>query len=143
MTVANSNRRIVETAFADWQAGWGSFYDLITDNGAVTIAAQSPHSGTFARADFLRDRAKPFQARFSTPIVPTRWKVRAVDDEVFVRWDSEATACYGKPYANSYACFITMRDDRATALTMFLDMGAFDDVWSRCGPADQSAGCDR
>ena len=60
-----------------------------------------------------------------------------MDDQVFVRWDSKATACDGKPYANSYAYFLTMRDGRATALTMFLDMGAFDDVWNRCQPAEQ------
>lgn len=135
-TIADANRAAVEKAFADWRAGRGSFYDLIADDGTVTIAGQSPHSGTFAKAAFLRDRAKPFQARFSTPIVPIRWSVWAVDDQVFVRWDSRATACDGKPYANSYAYFITMKDGHATALTMFLDMGAFDDVWSGCRPVE-------
>ena len=139
MTVARSNRAIVDKAFGDWQAGGGSFYDLITDDGSVTIAGQSPHSGTFAKAAFLQDRAKPFQARFSTPIMPTRWTIWAVDDEVIVRWDSKAIACDGKPYANSYAYFMTMRDGRATSLTMFLDMGAYDDVWNRCRPADHGA----
>ena len=137
MTVASSDRAIVEKAFADWQAGRGSFYDLITEDGVVTIAGQSPRSGTFSKAEFLELRARPFAARFSTPIVPTRWTVWAVDDQVFVRWDSKAIACDGKSYANSYAYFITMRDGRATALTMFLDMGAFDDVWNRCQPAGQ------
>lgn len=137
MTVTGSNRSIVDDAFADWRAARGSFYDLITDDASVTIAGQSPHSGTFSKAVFLRDRAKPFQARFSTPIVPTRWTVWAVDDEVFVRWDGKATACDGQPYHNSYAFFITMKDGRATALTMFLDMRAFDDVWNRCQPADR------
>lgn len=142
-SVAGSNRAVVDQAFADWQANRGSFYDLIAADGFITIAGQSPHSGTFGKATFLRDRAKPFQARFSTPIVPTRWKVWAVDDQVFVRWDSKATACDGRPYINSYAYFITMRDGRATALTMFLDMGAFDDVWNRCRPADQNTGSGR
>ncbi len=139
VTLASLNRAIVEKAFADWQAARGSFYDLVTDDGFVTIAGQSPHSGTFTKAAFLRDRAKPFQARFSTPIVPTRWTISAVDDEVFVRWDSTAVACDGKSYVNSYAYFITMQGGRATALTMFLDMGAFDDVWNRCQPVNQHA----
>lgn len=137
MTFASSNRVIVDKAFVEWQAGRGSFYDLITDDGSITIAGQSPNSGTFSKAGFLKDRAKPFAARFSTPILPTRWTVWAVDDQVFVRWDSKATACDGKPYTNSYAYFITMKAGRASALTMFLDMGAFDDVWNRCRPAQQ------
>ena len=142
-TVAGTNHIIVETAFVDWQAGKGSFYDLITDDGSVTIAGQSAHSGTFTKAAFLRDRAKPFQARLAMPIVPTRWTIWAADDQVFVRWDSEATACHGKLYTNSYAYFVTMKDGRATALTMFLEMGAFDDVWNRCRPADQRARSER
>ena len=138
-TAAISNGTIVRTAFANWQAGRGSFYDLIADDGSVTIAGQSPRSGTFSKAEFLRDRAKPFQARFSTPIKPTRWTVWAADDQVFVRWESEATACDGRSYSNSYAYFITMREGRATALTMSLDMGAFDDVWDRCRPAENKS----
>ena len=135
--MTRANREIVARAFVDWQAGQGSFYDLMTEEAAVTIAGASKHSGTFSKAAFLRDRARPFQARFSTPIMPTGWTIWAVEDEVIVRWDSRATACDGKPYANSYAYFITMPDGRATALTMILDMGAFDDVWNRCAPADQ------
>ena len=111
---------------------------MITEDGSVTIAGQSPHSGSFSKAGFLNDRGKPFQARFSTPIVPTNWKLWAVEDQVFVRWDSKATACDGTPYINSYAYFITMKHGRATALTMFLDMGAFEDVWNRCQPAEPS-----
>ena len=36
---------------------------------------------------------------------------------------------------NSYAYFITIKEGRAETLTMFLDMGAFDDVWSHCTAA--------
>lgn len=130
--VVSSNKALVERAFADWRAGRGSFYDLITEAGTVTIAGQSPRSGTFTKAAFLRERATPFGNRFRTPVVPTNWTVWAADDQVFVRWDSVGTACDGRRYTNSYAYFLTMRDGRATALTMFLDMGAFDDVWNRC-----------
>ena len=129
-----SNRLIVDQAFAEWKAGKASFYALLTDEASVTIAGESVNSGTFLKAAFLRDRAAPFQARFRTPLLPTRWTVWAVGDEVIVRWDSRATACDGRPYTNSYAYFITMKNGRATALTMFLDMGAFDDVWNRCAP---------
>lgn len=136
----SSNRNVVDCAFTDWKEGRGSFYDLLTEDGSVTIAGQSPHSGTFGKAEFLRDRAKPFQARFSTPIVPTHWTIWAEGDQVIVRWDSKATACDGKPYANSYAFFLAMKDGHATELTMFLDMGAFDDIWNRCRPIEQSRG---
>lgn len=104
----------------------------------MTIAGQSPHSGTFGKDAFRRERAKPFAARFSTAILPTDWKIWTDDDEAIVRWESRAVACNGEPYVNSYAYFITMKDGRATALTMFLDMGAFDDVWNRCSPSDQT-----
>ena len=135
----HKNRNAVEKAFADWAAEKGSFYDLLTDDAVVRIEGQSPNSGTFSKAAFFRDRAKPFQARFSTSILPTKWTIWAVDDEVIVRWGSKAADCDGKAYANSYAYFMTMRRGRATALTMFLDMGAYDDVWKRCQPVDQGA----
>ena len=136
MAVARANEAIVDRAFGDWQAGHGSFYELLIDNASVTISGRSPHSGTFSKAQFLEERAKPFQARFLEPIVPTRWKIWAVDDQVIVRWDSQAISCDGRPYLNSYAYFVTMKAGHAEALTMFLDMGAFDEVWSRCSPAD-------
>ena len=136
MTVARANEAIVDKAFAGWQSGQGSFYELLTDHATVTISGDSPHSGTFSKAQFLEERAKPFQARFLKPIVPTRWKIWAIDDEVIARWDTQATSCDGRPYLNSYAYFVTMKEGRAEALTMFLDMGAFDEVWDRCPAAD-------
>ena len=136
MTVALANKAIVDKAFADWKAGHGSFYELLTANATVTISGHSSHSGTFSKAQFLQERAKPFQARFSKPIVAIHWKIWAVDDEVIVRWESQAISCDGTPYLNSYAYFITMKEGRAEALTMFLDMSAFDEVWSRCPAAD-------
>ena len=103
----------------------------------MTIADRSPRGGTFSKAAFPRERSTPFGARFRTAPAPTGWTGWAADNQVFVRWDSSGTACDGKLYANSYAYFLTMQDGRATALTMFLDMGAFDDVWSRCRPPRQ------
>jgi ketosteroid isomerase-like protein len=134
------NRNVVEHVFAAWQGGRGSFYDLLIDDGSVTIMGRSPNSGTFSKAAFLRDRAGPFQARFTTPILPVDWTIWAAGDTVIARWRSTAVACDGKLYANDYAYFITMRDGRAIALTMFLDMTAFDDVWNRCRPADPGKG---
>jgi uncharacterized protein len=129
-----ANRDIIETAFEDWAAGRRSFYDLCAADASITIMGQSRFSGTFSKDAFLRERARPFVARFSTPIVPANWKIWAEKDDVIARWDSHATACDGKPYNNSYAFFITMKDGRATSLTMFLDMSAFEDVWNRCQP---------
>lgn len=137
---AAANLRAVDAAFAAWRSGRGSVFDLLMDEAAVTIAGSSPHSGTFGKAAFLSERMAPFAARFDGPLLPVEWKAWAVDDQVFVRWESRATARDGVPYANSYAFFITMEGGRVTALTMFLDMGAFDDVWTRCSPAVELQG---
>jgi uncharacterized protein len=53
---------------------------------------------------------------------------------VIVLWDGEGTALDSKPYANTYAWFLTFRDGLVVEATAFYDSIAFNDLWSRLSP---------
>ena len=49
-------------------------------------------------------------------------------------FDVEATAADGKPYRNSYAWFMQMRDGQIVDVTAFFDYLEFNDFWQRVQP---------
>ena len=71
----------------------------------------------------------PFAARFSASSEPLRpltiRSVHADGDTVIVLRDGRGIPNDGKPYANSYALFLTMRDGKVVDGTAFYDSISF------------------
>jgi len=132
---AEKNRQTVKVSFENWRRGSGSVYDLLASNAKWTIVGLSTVSGTYhSRRDFLDRVIIPFDARLSTPLVPTVRGIYADGDMVIVMWDGAAIARDGKSYENTYSLYLKMRDGKIIDATAFFDSIAFEDLWKRVRP---------
>jgi ketosteroid isomerase-like protein len=126
------NKATIERSFAAWSAGTGSPYDLLADTASWTIVGRSAASKTYeSREAFMRDVIRPFNARMSTPLRPEIRRLYSDGDTVIVFFDARGTARDGKPYANTYAWFLTMQDDKVIKAFAFFDSVEFNEFWSR------------
>lgn len=123
----------VRQAFAQWRDGSGSIYDLMDDDTLIIIPGTAPHCGTFRKADFLRDTAVPFVARFTEPPVPQLRALWSGVDGIVVRADATGLTRHGRRYSNDYIFVFEMAGGRVTRVTEFLDMTAFNAVWNQVG----------
>ncbi len=132
------NRALIEQAFKDWQAGRGSFFEVILSPEVVwTIQGSGPAAGVYrGREDFLQRAVRPFAQRLAEPIVPNVQAIWAEGDTVVVRWDGTGTAVDGAPYRNDYVWIFELRDGRATRVEAFLDLAAYQAVIDRISLAD-------
>jgi hypothetical protein len=91
-----------------------------------------------SKQQFIDEVLAPFGARFSASGDPFRpvtiRSVHADGDTVIVLWDGRGTANDGKPYENSYAWFMKMRDGKVIDGTAFYDSISFNELWSRVQP---------
>ena len=134
--VEASNKQIVEASFARWVKGAGTPFEDLAANAKWTVVGNSPVSRMFnSREEYMAEVIGPFNARMSSPLVPSVKGVYADGDMVVVLFDGKGTARDGKPYANSYAWFLQMRDDQIVKVTAFFDTTAFNDLWTRVTPA--------
>jgi ketosteroid isomerase-like protein len=82
---------------------------------------------------------KPFGARFtasSDKFRPVAIKGIYGDGDVVVAFfDGAGTTNDGKPYTNTYAWFLTLKNGLVVDATAFFDSIAFNDLWSRVTPA--------
>jgi len=76
-----------------------------------------------------------FNARLSVPLRPEIRELYADGDTVIVFFDARGTARDGKPYGNTYAWFLTMRDDKIVKAFAFFDRTEFNEFWTRVTPA--------
>ena len=130
------NKAIIERAFAAWTNGTGGPYDLLADDASWTIVGRSLASKTYeSREAFMRDVIRPFNARMSAPLRPEVRRLYADGDTVIVFFDAQGTARDGQPYANTYAWFLTMRDDKIVEAFAFFDSTVFNEFWTRVSPA--------
>lgn len=79
----------------------------------------------------MKDVIRPFNARMTKPLVPTLHNLYADGDTVIALFDAGAIAKDGKPYRNTYAWFMKMRNGKMIEVTAFYDSLAFDDLWKR------------
>ena len=129
------NKAIIERAFAAWAAGTGGPYDLLADDAVWTITGNSLASKTYgSREAFMSEVIRPFNARMSVGLKPIIRNIYAEDDTVIVFFDAKGTARDGKPYVNTYAWFLHMRDGKIVKAFAFFDSIAFDDLWRRLNP---------
>ena len=77
---------------------------------------------------------KPFNARLSSPLRPTVHNIYADGDTVIALWDGAGVARDGKPYKNTYAWFMQMRDGKIVNVVAFFDTIEFTDFWKRNKP---------
>jgi uncharacterized protein len=130
------NKAIVEASFTAWTEGTGSPYDLLTDTARWTIVGRSEAAKTYeGREAFLRDVIRPFNARMREPLKPRIRHLYADGDTVIVFFDAAGTARDDRPYVNTYAWFLELRDGRIVAASAFFDSIAFNELWTRVTPS--------
>jgi uncharacterized protein len=128
-----TNRRIVEQAFARWSAGGSGFFDEVLAAHVVwTIEGSGPSAGEYrSRQAFIERAVRPFAARLARPVRPSSVRLWADGDHVIARWKGEGVARDGRPYRNSYAWILRMQGGKAVEVSAFLDLAAYDDVLRR------------
>ncbi len=135
-TIETRNKATIERSFNAWRDGTGGPYDLLADNATWTIVGRSAASKTYeSREAFMREVIRPFNARMSAPLRPAIRNVYADGDTVIVFFDARGTARDAKPYANTYAWFLTMREDKIIKAFAFFDSVEFNEFWTRVTPA--------
>ena len=131
-----ANRAAIARSFEAWAAGTGSPYDLLAEDATWTITGNSAAARTYpSRAAFMDRVIRPFNARMRSRLVPTVRKLYAEGDAVIIFFDATGTARDGRPYTNTYAWILELRDGRIVRANAFFDSIAFDDLWRRV-PAD-------
>jgi ketosteroid isomerase-like protein len=132
------NKAAVQAAFDAWRAGTGGPFALLAPDATWTITGNSLAAKTYrSRDEFLDTVIKPFNARLTKPLVPTIRSLHSDGDTVIALFDGEATALDGKPYRNTYAWFMEMKDGRIVKATAFFDPLAFDEFWKRVPPKEK------
>jgi hypothetical protein len=132
---AERNRAAIAAALQAWADGTGSPYDLLADDARWTITGNSLGARTYeSKEAFLRDVIRPFNARMSERLIPTVHRIYADGDTVIAHFDARGLAKDGKPYVNSYAWILRMREGQIVEAHAFFDAIAFDDLWSRVKP---------
>jgi len=124
------NKEAVSKAFAAWAAGGQTFFDDVLAPDVVwTIKGSGPSAGVHrGRQDLIERAVKPLSSRLASQIRPTVRNVWAEGEHVVIHWDGETTTKAGAPYRNSYVWIFRMKDGRATEVTAFLDLVAYDRV---------------
>jgi uncharacterized protein len=131
------NKAAVQAAFDAWRAGTGGPFGLLAPDATWTITGNSLAAKIYnSRDEFLESVIKPFNARLTKPLVPTIRSLHSDGDTVIALFDGEATALDGKPYRNTYAWFMEMRDGKIVKATAFFDSIAFDEFWKRVPPKE-------
>jgi ketosteroid isomerase-like protein len=69
------------------------------------------------------------------PLKPVIRRTYTDGDTVIVFFDAKGMARDGKPYANTYAWFLEMRDGGVVSASAFFDSVEFNEFWTRVTPA--------
>ncbi|EIP98921.1 ketosteroid isomerase-like protein [Opitutaceae bacterium TAV1] len=129
------NKAAIQAAFDAWRTGTGGPFALLAPDVVWTITGNSLAAKTYrSRDEFIDTVIKPFNARLTRPLVPTVRSLHGDGDTVIILFDGEATALDGKPYRNTYAWFMKLRDGHIVEVTAFFDSIAFDEFWRRVQP---------
>jgi ketosteroid isomerase-like protein len=129
------NVQVVRDAFARGVGGEDGFFAILAEDVQWTVAQAVEPTTYTSRSEFLRDGAGPIQSRLSEPIRANVRQLIAEGDVVAAIWEGTATARDGRPYVNTYAWVMTMRDERVVQATAFLDLVALGDFLERVPPA--------
>ena len=134
-----TNRHTIQQAFEAWQAGTAPITDVFAVDMVWRIEGHSVASKEYAdRKQFIDEVLAPFGARFASGERFRPIRIRSIyadGDTVIVVWDGHGIANDGRPYENSYAWVVRMRDGKVIDGTAFYDSISFNDLWSRVEPA--------
>jgi ketosteroid isomerase-like protein len=131
-----TNKDRIKAAFDDWATGTGGPFVLLADDATWTIVGNSPVSRTFnSKKEFIDVVIDPFNARLSTPLVPTVRALFAEGDWVIALFDGAATAADGRPYRNTYTWYLRLHEGEIVEVIAFFDTVEFNDFWERLSPA--------
>lgn len=134
-TEEERNQALVRRGFDAWRDGTGSPYDILADDANWTIMGNSLAAKSYpSRETFLAEVIRPFNARMRDRLIPNVHRLYTDGDTVIALFDAKGTARDGKPYANSYAWFLQMKDGRIVRAQAFFDSIVFDDFWRRITP---------
>jgi ketosteroid isomerase-like protein len=101
-TLEDSNKSLVQASFDRWQSQSGGPFELLDPDVQWTIVGSSPLAKTYkGKKEFIDQVIDPFNARMSTPLVPTVRGIYADGDMVIILFDAAATVRDGKPYHNT------------------------------------------
>lgn len=133
-----ANRETIRRAFEAWQEGTSAITDVFAPEMVWRIEGHSVASKEYAtKQEFIDEVLAPFGARFSAGerFRPVRIRsIHADGDTVIVLWDGHGIANDGRPYENTYAWFMKLRDGQVVDGTAFYDSISFNDLWARVGP---------
>ena len=116
----------VRDAFQTWAEGGGSVFNLLTDDVVWTIPGSTAGAGKWhGQQAYIEAAVTPLFHKLAAPTHPELTGVWADGDQVIVRWRQNTPLKAGGSYRNEYAWFFTMRDEKVTAVTAFLDLGAY------------------
>lgn len=132
---ASRNRALVEDRFKAWRDGTGNPFELLANEATWTIVGRSAASKTYgSKEEFLREVIRPFNARMSQGLKPAIRNIYADGDTVIVFFDAAGVAKDSKPYTNTYAWFLEMKNGQVIKASAFYDSIEFNELWSRVAP---------
>jgi uncharacterized protein len=135
---AEANRATIRHAFDAWMAGTHPISEVFAPDMVWRVEGHSLASKEYKdKQQFVDEVLAPFGERFSpsNPFRPIAIRsVHADDDTVIVLWDGRGIANDGKPYENSYAWFMKLRDGKVVDGTAFFDSISFNNLWTRVQP---------
>src|SRR5262245_45445740 len=125
-TEEESNQAQVQRGFDAWRDGTGGPYDVLADDANWTIMGNSLAAKSYpSKEAFLREVIRPFNARMRERLIPNVHRLYADGDTVIALFDAKGIARDGKPYANSYAWFLQMKDGKIVRAQAFFDSIVF------------------
>jgi ketosteroid isomerase-like protein len=137
-TETEANCQMMTETFEAWRDGAEPFPDTWVTNMVWRIEGHSIASKEYAgKQEYLEEFARPFGARFlaSARFRPTKIRsVHADGNTVIVLWDGRGIAIDGKPYENTYAFFMQMRDGKVVDVTALTDSISLNEVLERVQP---------
>src|SRR5687768_3419611 len=107
------NKALIARGLQAWADGTGSPYDLLAEDVSWTINGNSAAAKTYPTKEaFMSEVIRPFNSRMSGRLIPEVRKLYADGDTVVAFFDASGTAKDGKPYTNTYAWILEMKDNR-------------------------------
>ncbi|PPR62933.1 MAG: hypothetical protein CFH10_00670, partial [Alphaproteobacteria bacterium MarineAlpha4_Bin2] len=88
---AKDNRKIIEKAVAEWNAGDGmAIFRLLADDVKWTVIGSTPVSGTYrSRQAFIDGAVTKIGSRIDGIVTPKIVDILAEGDTVVLRWDGD------------------------------------------------------
>ena len=129
------NLQEVAAAFENWKNASGGPFDLLAPTAQWTIVGNSVVSKVYSsKAQSIDEVIKPFNARMSSPLVPSMRGLYTDGDMVIALFDASAIAKDGKPYRNTYSWYMRFSEGHIVEVTAFFDSVEFNEFWQRVAP---------